>query len=73
MKAGDPVDLDDLRGRPRTTEVIHEATDRIMAAHHRAVEDIRGEQAPAERFDPRKAGRARDRQPAQDGSGRSSR
>lgn len=56
VKAGDPVDLDDLRGRPLTPEVLRAATDRIMDAITRQLEDIRGEQAPAERFDARKAG-----------------
>ena len=32
LKAGDPVDLSDLQGKPLTAEVLHEATDRIMAA-----------------------------------------
>jgi len=56
VKAGDPVDLSDLLDQERTPAVINEATDRIMAAITGLVEDIRGEQAPAERFDPRKAG-----------------
>ena len=56
MKVGDPVDLSDLLDRPRTAAVISEATTRIMAAITALVEDIRGEQAPTERFDPRKAG-----------------
>ena len=56
MKAGDPVDLSDLVDRPRSTAVINEATSRIMAALVAIVEDLRGEQAPAERFDPRRAG-----------------
>lgn len=55
-KAGDPVDLGDLQGRPITNDVLHEATDRIMAAITALVEDLRGEKAPAERFDPRRAG-----------------
>jgi 1-acyl-sn-glycerol-3-phosphate acyltransferase len=55
-RAGDPVALDDLRGRPLTPEVLGEATDRIMGAITALLEDIRGEQAPAERFDPRAAG-----------------
>ena len=63
MKAGDPVDLADLLGREPTPAVVHEATDRIMAAITALVEDIRGEQAPAERFDPRRTGVQRDRQP----------
>jgi len=56
MKAGPPVDLSDLVAKPRTVEVINQATDRIMAALTELVEEIRSETAPAERFDPRKAG-----------------
>lgn len=56
VKAGDPVDLSDLLEREPTLAVIQEATDRIMAAITELVEDIRGEQAPTERFDPRRAG-----------------
>jgi hypothetical protein len=41
---------------PRTQQVINTATDRIMAAITELLEEIRGEQAPAVRFDPRKAG-----------------
>jgi 1-acyl-sn-glycerol-3-phosphate acyltransferase len=55
-KVGDPVDLDDLRGRPMTHEVLTEATERIMSAITRELEDIRGEQGPAVRFDPRTSG-----------------
>lgn len=55
-KAGDPVDLDDLRDQPLTNEVLREATDRTMAAITSLVEDLRGEKAPPERFDPRRAG-----------------
>jgi 1-acyl-sn-glycerol-3-phosphate acyltransferase len=54
--AGPPVDLDDLRGRPITPELLREATDRIMAAVTSLLEEVRGETAPAERFDPRAAG-----------------
>lgn len=55
-KAGDPVELDDLREAPVTSEVLHEATDRIMAAITSLVEDLRDEQAPAVRFDPKASG-----------------
>ena len=55
-RVGDPVDLDDLRGKPITQDLLHEATDRIMAAITAELEIIRGEKAPAERFDPKKAG-----------------
>ena len=56
MKAGDPVDLTDLIGRPRSGEAVNEATSRIMAAVTAIVEELRGETAPAERFDPRSMG-----------------
>jgi 1-acyl-sn-glycerol-3-phosphate acyltransferase len=53
VKAGDPVDLDDLRGREVTPATLREATARIMAEITRLLEEIRGEQAPVERYDPR--------------------
>jgi 1-acyl-sn-glycerol-3-phosphate acyltransferase len=56
MKAGDPLDLSDLLTQPRTTETINAATTRIMAALVALVEELRGEKAPVERFDPRKGG-----------------
>jgi 1-acyl-sn-glycerol-3-phosphate acyltransferase len=57
MKAGDPVDLSDLMSGERpSSAVINQATARIMAALVAIVADLRGEEAPAERFDPRRAG-----------------
>jgi 1-acyl-sn-glycerol-3-phosphate acyltransferase len=56
MLVGDPVDLGDLMTKERTPEVVRQATDRIMAAITHLVEEIRGEQAPPERFDIRRAG-----------------
>lgn len=57
MKVGEPVDLSDLAAKePRTLAVIQQATDRIMAAITGLVEEVRGEVAPAERFDMKKAG-----------------
>ncbi len=56
IRVGDPVDLSDLVDKPRSAEVLTEATDRIMAAITAIVEEIRGETAPSERFDPRRAG-----------------
>ncbi len=49
-----PVDLDDLRSQPVTKALLEEATDRIMSAITAELESIRGEKAPAVRFDPRK-------------------
>lgn len=56
MRVGEPVDLSDLVDQPRTLAVIQQATDRIMAAITVLLEEIRGEKAPPERFDMRKAG-----------------
>ena len=53
VRAGEPVDLDDLRGGPITPEVLRSATDRIMASVTALLEEVRGEPAPAVRFDPR--------------------
>jgi 1-acyl-sn-glycerol-3-phosphate acyltransferase len=56
MKVGDPVPLDDLRDLPPTTKTVNEATRRIMAALTQLVAEVRGEEPPAERFDPRTSG-----------------
>jgi len=56
VKAGDPVDLADLLGGEITAEKIQTATDRIMAALTQLLAELRDEQAPAERFDPKAAG-----------------
>lgn len=54
--AGPPVDLDDLRDRPLTADLLREGTNRIMDEITHLLEDIRGEQAPAHRFDARAEG-----------------
>lgn len=56
VRAGPPVPLDDLYDQPVTHALLREATDRIMAAITGLLEDIRGEQAPVQRFDPRHHG-----------------
>jgi 1-acyl-sn-glycerol-3-phosphate acyltransferase len=56
MSAGPPVDLDDLRESPLTPELLQEATHRIMDDVTGLLEGIRGQRAPAERFDARSAG-----------------
>jgi 1-acyl-sn-glycerol-3-phosphate acyltransferase len=56
MKVGDPVPLDDLRAQPHNLQTVNEATGRIMAALTALVAELRHEEAPTERFDPRKAG-----------------
>ena len=51
MRVGPPVPLDDLRAKERTIAVVNEATDRIMTAITHQLELVRGETAPAERYD----------------------
>lgn len=66
MRVGPPVELSDLAARePRSSDVIAEATDRIMSAITRQVELIRDAPAPAERYDMRVHGdRFKDRKGA---------
>lgn len=47
---GEPVDLDDLRGKEITKEVLAEATDRIVDAITELLEQLRGEKAPDTRL-----------------------
>lgn len=56
ITAGPAIDLGDLYDQPLTRPVLTEATDRIMAAITAQLEVIRGERAPATRFDPRAEG-----------------
>ena len=50
MLAGDPVDLDDLRGQPITSSLLNEATARIMRRVTEQLGELRGETPPAEPF-----------------------
>lgn len=52
--AGPPVDLSDLYDRPQDTATLREATERVMTAITELLEQVRGEQAPAERYDMRR-------------------
>lgn len=56
ITAGPPVDLDDLRDQPARPAVLADATGRIMEAITALVAGLRGEEPPAERFDPASAG-----------------
>jgi 1-acyl-sn-glycerol-3-phosphate acyltransferase len=49
---GDPVDLTSWRGRPITHELLVEATEAVMVEITRLLEQLRGETAPLERWDP---------------------
>ncbi|GAA1267535.1 lysophospholipid acyltransferase family protein [Kitasatospora nipponensis] len=60
--AGPPVDLSRYQGQELTAQVLRSATEDIMAAITAVLEGIRGEQAPAERYDLRTAARDRAKQ-----------
>lgn len=53
---GDPVDLSDLRERQNEPAAIAEATDRLMNAITALLEQVRGEKAPAKRWNPAEHG-----------------
>ena len=55
VRAGAPVDLSGL-GPATSARALRSATDAIMAAIVGLLEDIRGEVAPPDRFDPESAG-----------------
>ncbi|MFE0459784.1 lysophospholipid acyltransferase family protein [Kitasatospora sp. NPDC058965] len=55
VSAGPPVDLSRFQGQEITAQVLREATEEIMAAITSVLEEIRGEKAPAERYDLRRA------------------
>ena len=54
VKVGDPVDLSEFRGRPLDSGTLAEATGKVMDAITRLTADLRGEEPPAERWDPAK-------------------
>lgn len=49
---GDPVDLSEFEGRPLDKTTLVAATDKIMDAITALLAELRGEEAPAERWDP---------------------
>jgi 1-acyl-sn-glycerol-3-phosphate acyltransferase len=53
LKAGDPLQLDDLRSHKMSSPILIEATDRIMDAITSLVVDLRGGAPPSQRFEPR--------------------
>lgn len=61
--AGSPVDLSAFYDREPTPEVLKEATEVVMAAITALLEEVRGERAPAQPYDHRKA-RAQQRRKA---------
>jgi 1-acyl-sn-glycerol-3-phosphate acyltransferase len=56
VRAGAPIDLSEFMGQPVDADLLHAVTEKIMAAITRLLEEIRGEQAPVVRFNPRREG-----------------
>ncbi len=59
VHAGPPVDLSAFAGEPLGTATLRAATTAILDAITTLLEGIRGERAPAERWDPRVHGQPR--------------
>lgn len=51
VRAGEPLDIDDLRGRPLDRPLLEEGTNRLMDSITSILEELRGQEAPAERLD----------------------
>jgi 1-acyl-sn-glycerol-3-phosphate acyltransferase len=59
VRAGAPVDLSAFKGKPLTNQLLHEATEVIMARVAETLGELRGEEPPKELYDLRKARKAR--------------
>jgi 1-acyl-sn-glycerol-3-phosphate acyltransferase len=59
FRVGPPVDLTRWAGREPTAEVLREVTVAVMDAITAELEVLRGERAPAHRYDPRRRGERR--------------
>jgi hypothetical protein len=55
IKAGTPLDFSKWYGKVEDPVAVEEATAYVMSAITRLLEDIRGEKAPLEVFDPKKS------------------
>ncbi|MFJ8133471.1 lysophospholipid acyltransferase family protein [Streptomyces hydrogenans] len=68
VQAGPPVDLSRFDGLEPTPEVLREATETIMTAITALLAEVRGEQAPAAPYDPRRARLEQRRKAAEGGA-----
>jgi 1-acyl-sn-glycerol-3-phosphate acyltransferase len=55
---GEPVDLSEFEGKPIDQQLLAEATEKIMVAITKQLETLRGEKAPARRWDPAQQGQS---------------
>jgi 1-acyl-sn-glycerol-3-phosphate acyltransferase len=60
VRAGTPVDLSAFQGKPLTNQLLHEATEVIMARVAETLGELRGETPPKELYDLRKARKAQE-------------
>lgn len=58
IRFGPPVDLSRFEGRPMDAAALAEATDEVMDAIAALLEQVRGERAPAQRWNPAQHGQA---------------
>jgi 1-acyl-sn-glycerol-3-phosphate acyltransferase len=58
VRAGEPVDLSAFEGKPLTNQLLHEATEVIMARIAETLGELRGETPPKELYDLRKVRKA---------------
>ncbi|TAL41086.1 MAG: 1-acyl-sn-glycerol-3-phosphate acyltransferase [Salinibacterium sp.] len=58
IRFGAPLDLSEFLGKPIDAALLTKATEKLMAAITALLEDLRGEKAPAERWDPAKHGQS---------------
>lgn len=56
VRFGEPVDLSQFRGKPLDSATLTAATEVVMTRITALLEDMRGEAAPAERWDPKNRG-----------------
>ncbi|OEU85849.1 acyltransferase [Streptomyces abyssalis] len=69
VQAGPPIDLSEFYGQEPTAAVLRQVTDRIMDAITAQLSDIRGEPAPAERYDHRAVEQQQEEVPPQQQTG----
>jgi 1-acyl-sn-glycerol-3-phosphate acyltransferase len=58
IRFGAPVDLSEFEGKPIDSTLLAQATEKLMAAITALLEELRGEKAPTERWDPAKHGQS---------------
>jgi len=58
VRFGEPVDLSEFKGRQLDSRVLAEATEKLMTAITKLLEELRGESAPKVRYNPAEHGQS---------------